>query len=117
TRPIAASPAPSRPASDAPARAPARPTAASMGPPPPAAAAPPAVAPSPAVAASHAVAASPASAPAPRPKVIVVAPGETLAQLARRRQTSVAALMMFNDMVNTDLAAGARLKLPPPDKR
>jgi LysM repeat protein len=51
--------------------------------------------------------------PAPRPTSVVVAAGETLSAIARRFGTSVATLMMLNDLVSPELKAGQRLKLPP----
>src|SRR5262249_18400293 len=55
--------------------------------------------------------------PVGRPARSGVAAGETLAMLARRWDTTVAALMMANDLVNDEVVPGQRLKLPPPRSR
>jgi len=55
--------------------------------------------------------------PDARPIWIVVAPGETLASLAQRWDTTVATLMMTNNLVSDRVAPGKQLKLPPPPKR
>ena len=52
--------------------------------------------------------------PVVRPAVVVVAEGETMAQIARRWGTSVAAIMMTNNLVSERVVAGQKLKLPPP---
>ena len=57
------------------------------------------------------------SAPAPRPVVVVVAAGETMAMIAKRWDTSVAALMMTNDLVSDRVLLGQKLKLPPAVKK
>ena len=57
------------------------------------------------------------SAPAPRPVVVVVAAGETMAMIAKRWDTSVAALMMTNDLVSDRVMLGQKLKLPPAVKK
>jgi LysM repeat protein len=44
---------------------------------------------------------------------VVVAEGETLASIARRWGTSVASIMMANNLVNEKVAPGKKLKLPP----
>lgn len=66
--------------------------------------------------------APPAPAPAApasvqRPAVVVLAPGETLADLARRWETSVPAIMMVNNLVSERVQPGTKLKLPPPNRR
>jgi LysM repeat protein len=56
-----------------------------------------------------------ASTPPPssaRPTWIVVAPGETLASIAQRWGTSVAAIMMANDLVSDRVTPGKQLRLP-----
>jgi LysM repeat protein len=56
-----------------------------------------------------------ASTPPPssaRPTWIVVAPGETLASIAQRWGTSVAAIMMANDLVSDRTTPGKQLRLP-----
>jgi len=113
---------PPPPASSVPPAAPTRssnptPTAKADAPPavpaaPPAAAQAPAPAPA-APSASQTTQAPPAPMPIVRPAVVVVVPGETLALIARRWNTSVAALMMTNDLVNDQVVPGQRLKLPP----
>lgn len=55
--------------------------------------------------------------PAPRPKQVAVGEGETLASLAARWSVSVAAMMMENDLVNTHVHSGQRLRLPPASRR
>jgi len=59
---------------------------------------------------------APPAAPVPvvRPAVVVAAEGETMAQIARRWDTSVAAIMMTNDLVSDRVVTGQKLKLPPP---
>ena len=52
-----------------------------------------------------------------RPKSVIVGQGETLATIAKRWDTSVAAIMMANDKVNEKVTPGTRLKLPPPAKK
>jgi LysM repeat protein len=52
-----------------------------------------------------------------RPAVVVLAPGETLADLARRWETSVPAIMMVNNLVSERVQPGTKLKLPPPNRR
>ena len=52
-----------------------------------------------------------------RPKSVIVGQGETLAMIAKRWDTSVAAIMMANDKVNEKVTPGTRLKLPPPAKK
>lgn len=52
-----------------------------------------------------------------RPTSVVVAHGETLATIARRWDTTAAAIMMTNDLVREQVAPGTRLKLPPARKR
>jgi LysM repeat protein len=100
-------------------------------PPPAAASSPPAFVSAPAETASpERVSAPPAKAPDPappapkpapvaseRPKRVVVAEGETLADIARRWHTSVPALMMLNNLVRERVEPGQRLKLPPAPKR
>ena len=56
----------------------------------------------------------PASSPPPsaRPTWIVVAPGETLASIAQRWGTTVAAIMMTNNLVSDHVAPGKQLRLP-----
>jgi LysM repeat protein len=56
-------------------------------------------------------------APAPRPATIVVKAGETLAEIAKRWDVSVPALMMENDLVSEKLKPGRTLKLPPAGRR
>jgi LysM repeat protein len=55
--------------------------------------------------------------PPARPKSVIVSQGETLASIARRWNTSVAAIMMANDRVNEKVTPGQRLKLPPATKK
>ena len=50
--------------------------------------------------------------PSARPTWIVVQPGETLASIAQRWGTSVAAIMMANDLVSDQVSPGRQLKLP-----
>ena len=52
-----------------------------------------------------------------RPSWIVVMPGETLAALAQRWGTTVAAIMEANNLVNEQVAPGKQLRLPPASKR
>lgn len=47
-----------------------------------------------------------------RPTWIVVAPGETLASIAQRWNTTVAAIMMANDLVSDHVTPGKQLRLP-----
>jgi LysM repeat protein len=54
--------------------------------------------------------------PIVRPMWVVVAPGETMSQLAKRWNTSVAAIMMTNDLVSDQVTVGQRLRLPPAQK-
>jgi LysM repeat protein len=67
------------------------------------------------------IAPPPVSSPPPsldaRPTWIVVAPGETLASLAERWETTVAAIMMTNNLVNDRVTPGQQLKLPARAKR
>jgi hypothetical protein len=56
-------------------------------------------------------------APGERPRVVIVAPGETLADIARRWGTTVAALMMANDLVNDRVQPGRSLQLPAASRR
>ena len=63
---------------------------------------------------------APAPAPAKpeeRPTSVVLANGETLADLARRWDTSVPAIMMLNNLVSERVRPGTRLKLPPSSRR
>jgi LysM repeat protein len=62
---------------------------------------------------------SPAPAPAPqeRPTTVTLAHGETLADLAKRWDTSVPAIMMVNNLVSERVQPGTKLKLPPPNRR
>lgn len=55
--------------------------------------------------------------PGPRPASVVVQSGETLADLAKRWDTSVPKLMMDNNLVTDRPKAGTRLKLPPAGSR
>lgn len=55
--------------------------------------------------------------PAVRPVKIVVQAGETLADLAKRWDTSVARLMMENNLVSESVKPGKALKLPPAGQR
>jgi LysM repeat protein len=48
---------------------------------------------------------------------VIVAPGETLADIARRWGTTVAALMMANDLVNDRVQPGRSLQLPAASRR
>ncbi|HXJ68028.1 MAG TPA: LysM peptidoglycan-binding domain-containing protein, partial [Verrucomicrobiae bacterium] len=50
--------------------------------------------------------------PSARPTWIVVQPGETLASLAQRWGTSVAAIMMANNLVSDKVSPGKQLRLP-----
>ena len=52
-----------------------------------------------------------------RPAMVVLAQGETLADLARRWDTSVPAIMMVNNLVSERVQPGTKLKLPPPNRR
>jgi LysM repeat protein len=52
-----------------------------------------------------------------RPATVVVAEGQTLADLARRWGTTVHALMMTNDLVSERVRPGQVLKLPPATRR
>jgi LysM repeat protein len=52
-----------------------------------------------------------------RPTWIVVAPGETLASIAQRWGTTVAAIMMTNNLVSDKVTPGKQLKLPESGKR
>ena len=99
-KPLMASPAPQ-----------AAPRAATAAPPP----APRATATGPATTAGPAASSKPLP-PDARPNWIVVAPGETLASLATRWDTSVAALMMTNNLVSDRVSAGQQLQLPAPTK-
>ncbi len=56
------------------------------------------------------------TAPHARPTSVVLADGETLAQLARRWKTSVPAIMMLNNLVSERVQPGTRLKLPPANR-
>jgi LysM repeat protein len=56
--------------------------------------------------------APPAPNPGPRPKQVRVKSGETMAQIARTWGTSVAAIMMENNMVSDQVRPGQVLKLP-----
>jgi len=93
-------------------------------------AAPAALGPRPVVASPPPPQAGPRLAPSPPPTVsskplppdarpiwIVVAPGETLASLAKRWDTTVTTLMMTNNLVSDRVAPGQQLKLPPPTGR
>lgn len=62
---------------------------------------------------------APSTPPAPkeRPTTVTLANGETLADLAKRWNTSVPAIMMVNNLVSERVQPGTRLKLPPPNKR
>jgi LysM repeat protein len=72
---------------------------------------------------THTEPAPPAAAtPAPasvqeRPTTVVLGAGETLADLARRWDTSVPAIMMLNNLVSERARPGTKLKLPPPNRR
>jgi len=55
--------------------------------------------------------------PTARPTWIVVAPGETLASIAQRWGTTVAAIMMANDLVSDQVTPGRQLRLPDATKR
>jgi LysM repeat protein len=55
--------------------------------------------------------------PPARPEVVIVAPGETLAMIARRWGTTVPAMMMANNLVRDTVSPGKRLRLPPPLRR
>lgn len=55
--------------------------------------------------------------PEPRPTLVVVGDGETLAAIAARWSVSVAAIMMENDLVNAHVQKGQRLRLPPASRR
>ena len=55
--------------------------------------------------------------PSARPTWIVVAPGETLASIAQRWGTTVAAVMEANNLVSDRVAPGKQLRLPQPAKR
>lgn len=59
--------------------------------------------------------AEPAKTPAPaeRPSTITIKQGDTLYSIARRYGTSVAAIMMENNMVNDVVRVGQVLRLPP----
>jgi LysM repeat protein len=58
--------------------------------------------------------ADPAAAPThiDRPANVTVAAGETMADIARKWHTSVAAIMMENDLVQDTVTKGQKLKLP-----
>ncbi|MFN8586252.1 MAG: PorV/PorQ family protein [Candidatus Eisenbacteria bacterium] len=56
-------------------------------------------------------------APAKRPAVIVVQPGQTLADLARQWDNSVPSLMMENNLVSEQVKPGQKLRLPPAGKK
>jgi len=98
---VASSPEPVRAKADTATRAPANATNAPATAPP---SAPVPVAP-------------PAAAAPERPTSVVVAEGETLADLARRWRTTVPALMMLNNLVRERVEPGQRLRLPPAPKR
>ena len=55
--------------------------------------------------------------PSARPTWIVVQPGETLASIAQRWGTTVAAIMMANDLVSDKTTPGKQLRLPDATKR
>lgn len=55
--------------------------------------------------------------PGPRPASVVLQDGETLAELAKRWNTSVPRLMMDNNLVTDRPKVGTRLKLPPAGSR
>lgn len=57
------------------------------------------------------------AAPAVRPATIVVKAGETLADLAKRWDVSITALMMENNLVSETVKPGKALKLPPAGRR
>jgi LysM repeat protein len=56
------------------------------------------------------------SAPVQRPASVVVGRSDTLAGIAKQWGTSVAAIMMENNLVTDQVKPGAKLKLPPADK-
>ena len=116
TVPVTTKPAPvpkaSAPAAEAAAPVVTKAGSAASGASPGAAAATPAPKPVAEPAGKPAPAAAPAARPA-RPSTVVVAEGETLASIARRWGTSVAAIMMANNLVNEKVAPGKKLKLPP----
>jgi LysM repeat protein len=56
------------------------------------------------------------SMPIVRPTWVVVAPGETMSQIAKRWNTSVPAIMMTNDLVSDQVTVGQQLRLPPAQK-
>lgn len=55
--------------------------------------------------------------PQERPASVVLGANETLADLARRWDTTVPAIMMVNNLVSERVRPGTRLKLPPPNRR
>ena len=74
----------------------------------------------PAVQAAPTTGAPPAESPAKpqeRPTSVVLGQNETLADLAKRWDTTVPAIMMVNNLVSERVRPGTRLKLPPPNKR
>lgn len=122
--PVAAAPAPAKPAASlapvaivrAPAPAPAAPAApvAVVTPPAPQPAAPAPVAQLAATPAPAVTVVKPAPLPAERPATVVVGKDDTLALIAKRWGTSVAAIMMENNLVSQTVKAGQKLKLPKP---
>jgi LysM repeat protein len=74
----------------------------------------------PAALGAPATGAPPAESPAKppeRPASVVLGANETLADLARRWDTTVPAIMMVNNLVSERVRPGTRLKLPPPNRR
>jgi hypothetical protein len=57
-----------------------------------------------------------AATPAPRPAFVLANDAETMADIAKRWDVTVPALMMENNLVNTTLRHGQKLRLPPPQK-
>ena len=55
--------------------------------------------------------------PEVRPTTVTLGHGETLADLARKWNTTVPAIMMLNNLVSERVQPGTKLKLPPPNRR
>ncbi len=60
---------------------------------------------------------APISKPVERPKSVTVGDHETLADLAKKWDTTVAAIMMENNLVRDAVKKGQKLTLPPPQSR
>jgi len=98
----------------APATPAAAPTPAAEQPAPPAAAPATAKAPAPRVAPKKAE--EPAAPSGPRPEKAKLKSGETLADFAKRWNTTAAAIMMTNNLVSEKVKPGTTLKLPPANR-